>query len=51
MISSKIDYLTISLLPDRSEWTISEALNRLLKALFIEDWLPLFVPVGAGYGY
>lgn len=51
MISAKIDYLTISLLPDRSEWTIPEALNRLLKALLIEDWLPYFVPVGSGFGY
>ena len=29
MISAKIDYLTISLLPDQSGWTISEALVRL----------------------
>lgn len=27
MISAKIDYLTISLLPDQSGWTISEALS------------------------
>ena len=51
MISAKIDYLTISLLPDQSGWTISEALDRLFDCLFIEEWRSWFVLVGAGYGY
>ena len=51
MISAKIDYLTISLLPDQSGWTISEALDRLFQALLIEEWRSWFVLVGAGYGY
>ena len=50
-ISAKIDYLTISLLPDQSGWTISEALDRLFDCLFIEEWRSWFVLVGAGYGY
>ena len=41
MISAKIDYLTISLLPDQSGWTISEALDRLFQALLIEGGLGL----------
>lgn len=51
MISAKIDYLTISLLPDQSGWTISEALDHLFKAFFIEEWRSWFVLVGSGYGY
>ena len=51
MISAKIDYLTISLLPDQSGWTISEALDRLFDCLFIEEWRSWFVLVGDGYGY
>ena len=51
MISAKIDYLTISLLPDQSCWTISEALDRLFDCLFIDEWRSWFVLVGAGYGY
>ena len=51
MISAKIDYLTISLLPDQSGWTSSEALDRLFDCLFIEEWRSWFVLVGAGYGY
>lgn len=51
IISAKLDYLTVSLLPGTTDWTIPEALNKLTKALFIEDWIPFFVMVGAGYGY
>lgn len=51
MISHKIDYLTISCLPGNTDWTVTEMLDKLLKALLIEDWLPCFVQVGSGYGY
>lgn len=51
MISHKIDYLTISCLPGKTDWTVTEMLDKLLKALLIEDWLPWFVKVGSGYGY
>ena len=37
MISAKIDYLTISLLPDQSGWTISEALDRLFDCLLLKS--------------
>lgn len=51
MISHKPDYLTISLLPGTTNWTVQEALNKLLKALLIDEWLPWFNLVGAGRGY
>lgn len=51
MISYKIDYLTITCKPGKTNWTVQEMLDKLLKALLIEDWLPWFVQVGSGYGY
>lgn len=50
-ISHKMDYLTLTLLPAKSNWTINEALEKLLKSLFIDDWLPYFKYVGSGQGY
>lgn len=51
MISHKPDYLTISCLPGTTDWSVSEMLDKLLKALLIEDWRPFFTMVGSGYGY
>ncbi len=47
----KVDYLTISLLPGQSGATKQEAVDRLLKAMLIEEWQTLFEVCGSDYNY